>query len=543
LGTVIFTYTVKIRQPWFGTLSQDHHQWLTGSTLKFAKNWYNEGPASLKFAMLENPRSIEFQSLKDREIYPSYPPGVVVPFYVIGKILNREPDPAILMGYNLANQLLIAVVLSLTAFIFLRFQKFSHLSSFVFALIPLMLELLMPAPMYWHQNVVFSDQLIILPFVLFIFLEMLRGILKNKSFKVVKIIQPVIFFIGIFLDWFFVFVALFVFLKRLLNGELGKKFTEIIKNSFLFAIPALLAMSVFGYQLYVLDVFPALYQKFLFRAGINDFSKTYMSRTDFFKRFWVEHMSQNYSVFTTWLLWGALAVVILSLLYLATRYISKKHPSQHLKDLIFLASLFILPVFTKIYFLKQHSWDHDFTTLAFSPAIALIPLVLFPAGILLVILKYKKNIKFSRISAVVSIISFILACLYISSVFPKYKNQFPEPNLQYKIIGDFLIANTTYSDVLFSPNFEISSFIYPQQLSYSKKRVYLVKSATEIKKITEKIRAPYNIKIFFRIDTAVQTQWESSLLTICTKKVVSGDMILCDVRLKSLDSLPLKVIP
>lgn len=37
----IFHYTVKIREPWFGELSADHHQ-LTGSTVKFAESWYQE---------------------------------------------------------------------------------------------------------------------------------------------------------------------------------------------------------------------------------------------------------------------------------------------------------------------------------------------------------------------------------------------------------------------------------------------------------------------------------------------------------------------
>jgi len=59
LTFVCFMYTVEIRSPWFGELSDDRHQWLSGSTLKFSKNWYGEGPLNLGFTMLDEPASIE----------------------------------------------------------------------------------------------------------------------------------------------------------------------------------------------------------------------------------------------------------------------------------------------------------------------------------------------------------------------------------------------------------------------------------------------------------------------------------------------------
>ncbi len=79
ITSIVFTYTVEIRELWFGGLSDGRHQRLTGSTLKFSEYWYQEGPVNLKSAMLENPRSIEFPALSSRDPYTSYPPGVVLP--------------------------------------------------------------------------------------------------------------------------------------------------------------------------------------------------------------------------------------------------------------------------------------------------------------------------------------------------------------------------------------------------------------------------------------------------------------------------------
>ncbi|MBU2524949.1 hypothetical protein KKG71_07185, partial [Patescibacteria group bacterium] len=175
-----FAYSVKVRSPWFGKLSVGHHQWLTGSTLVFTKNWFRDGAFKSYFAMYENPKSIE--SPAKRGIYASYPPGAIIPIYAISKIINKEPTPAMVMSYNLANQFFITLLLIATVFIFLRRLGLPLFYTFLFSLIPLATELFLPAPMYWHQNVFFSDQAVILPFIFFIFLEILRdGLKKHKS--------------------------------------------------------------------------------------------------------------------------------------------------------------------------------------------------------------------------------------------------------------------------------------------------------------------------------------------------------------------------
>lgn len=244
INLVVFEYTVEIREPWFGELSGSvdhenghHHQWLTGSTLIFSINWYREGPLNTKFAMIENPKSIEFPTLDSRRLYTSYFPLSILPIYIISLIVGHEPTPAIIMDYNLLNHFLIAFFLSMIIFFFLRQLKIDLLNSFLFSIIPILMELLLPAPLYWLQNVYFADQAVILPFVICIFLEVLRDSVNNANhLKIVNILQNVILFLGFLTDWLFVFIALTTYTKSIISKEIliSKNITLFLKKSLYF---------------------------------------------------------------------------------------------------------------------------------------------------------------------------------------------------------------------------------------------------------------------------------------------------------------------
>lgn len=122
ISGLIFVYTIRVRSPWFGAYTENEHEWLTGSTVKFARNWYREGPWNIRFAMLENPESPEFPTFDSRVPYVSYPPGTVIPIYLIGLVSRHEPGISMVMEYNLLNQWLISIILALIVFFFLAFS-------------------------------------------------------------------------------------------------------------------------------------------------------------------------------------------------------------------------------------------------------------------------------------------------------------------------------------------------------------------------------------------------------------------------------------
>jgi len=142
--TTIFLYTISIRTPWRTTLSWGGHQWLTAHTLTTTKNWHREGAWNLKFLSLLNPKSIEHQNFKDRNIYLSYPPGTYFPIHFISLIKGEEPTETMIMKFNLINHYLIAVFLSLTILIAFLRVGIDIISSSIFSLTPAIIILLMP---------------------------------------------------------------------------------------------------------------------------------------------------------------------------------------------------------------------------------------------------------------------------------------------------------------------------------------------------------------------------------------------------------------
>lgn len=511
----LFSYTVEVRRPWFGKLSPYHHQWLTGSAVKFTKNWYREGALKLRFVMFEEPRSVEFPTLDSREPYISYPPGTIFPLYIISKLKGDEPGPAVVMAYNIANHLLIALFLALMAFFLLYGARFSAPFSFAMALVPPVVEMLMPAPLYWHQNVFFSDQAVILPIALFLFLEVIRDhVTGNKAVAYMLAgLQAAVFICGALTDWIFYFVAVAVFIKRILTGAFRKRLLRGAINALLFWWPAALALLVLALQLFRFHY--DIMGKLLFRAGLSEPGSAYTAR--FYETFWKGYVAQGYGKPAIYILWFSLAATLFLLLFALHARLRKKSVHGGLKNMIAMTAMLTVPFFAQIYIFKNHSAIHDFSALKFSLTLALVPFVLLPCVALLFLErrmleragltvagrrnegdenaaenetaegrrirreeKVKRKLVEGRLrlaKAVVALAALAVAVTYTAFQFPRYKDFFPAPG-DYTV-ENFIAANTAYEDVVFSAQYEIP-YNPPQQLSYSMKRVYKVESVDEI---------------------------------------------------------------
>ena len=514
-GLSIFSYTVEIREPWFGELSANHHQWLTGSTGIYATNWYEEGPLNLKFAMLDNPKSIEFQNISSRTPYTSYPPGTIIPIYLFSELTSHKPTVAMIMEYNLLNHFLIAFILGLTIFFFLRQLKIDMVNSFLFSLIPIILELLLPAPLYWFQNVFFSDQAIILPFVLYIFLEVLRDGIYGKNLRILNIIQNLVLFYGFLTDWLFVFLALTVYIKRVVDGEivLNRQLSYANLHSFLMSslkywLVPIIAVSLFLLQVFVLGETGNTVSRFLFRSGLSQIGieNLYGGFNTLFGFF-----ITGYGAIGLFLLLVSIGICIyISFLLISKSYKKKSHKVVKLKKIFYLIGLFIIPCVLQVFFFFNHTIWHDFSVLKFSVAISTVPLVLLPVMIFLLTENSMGEGFKSRFTSIFNLfqrfqvnprlfIIFLLAFSatlgYVTYEFPNYSKLFPEPNDNYEVIGSTIQNNTVYNDIVFSPDFEIP-VNPPQQLFYSMKRVYQINSIEDIKNKVNGLNN-YNIVIIF----------------------------------------------
>ncbi len=516
MTVAVFDYTVEIRKPYFGEFSAEHHVWSTASTLIFAKNWYYEGPLNLKFVMFENPRSIEFQNLTSREPYLCYLPGSIVPIYSLSVITGQEPNVPLIMNYNLFNHFLIAFLLSLMIFIFLRQIKVDIINSFLFATLPIFLELLLPSPLYWHQNVYFADQAVILPFVLYIFLEVIIDGTKNRYTRGLFILQNLVLFYGFLTDWLFVFVALTVYLKRVIEGRIkfNKKIRIFLKESFKFWFMPIIAVIIFIYQIFSLDRFARVYNRLIFRTGITNNGENVPHLSHL-----IETFIKGYGEIGLYAICFALSIVILVLLFILLEKLLKKDTDFKIKRICALMSILLIPCLLQIFTFNNHSLLHPFSLLKLSVPLSTIPFVLAPISLYLIL---KSNIKIPNIKLnlpknlkvdVGLLLIFLLvssaASIYLVNEHPNYKEyRFKVAKPHYNLLGSSIRENTNYDDIVFSPNLEIRPNP-PKQISYSMKRVYKINSTEDINQFTKGLSG-YHIVIMFWGHPS--EEWEKELV-------------------------------
>lgn len=130
---LLFARSVTLRKSTFGS-TEGSLLWLTGSTLKFTRNWVRDGVVKDGFLMLEEPAAKEFSSLASRNIYPSYPPGTLFWVYAPAKILGFEPTLKTVMTVNLIHHGVIALSLSLTFAALLLYLGFGRVTTFLWSL-------------------------------------------------------------------------------------------------------------------------------------------------------------------------------------------------------------------------------------------------------------------------------------------------------------------------------------------------------------------------------------------------------------------------
>lgn len=486
----LFSYSVQVRSPWRGVLSAGHHQWLSGSTVKFARNWYAEGAATLEFLMLELPRSVEFPTIESRQPYLSYPPGAVLQFYLASRVFGWEPLPWGLMVFNLANHLVIALVLSLTVLLFFRRIGASASGACGLATIPIVIELLLPGPLYWHQNVYFTDQAVILPFALVVLLEVLRDQVNTRPGRLLlDAAQAGIFFLGMLSDWLFAFVSLVVYVKRCIHSELGKNIRACVWASVRFWFPVMLALGLFVCQLVRYNGLGSLARMFLFRAGLDPAGSEYAKR--FSVVFWQQYIPSAYGEWATILLWGSLLLVAMAAMYAMIQRCRMLPIDPRVSRTASLMGMLSAPCFLHVYALQNHSMVHDFSTLKFSLPFATVPFVLAPA---LVTGFFGRDL--TRLCAVhvgrtrpgdpsrpvpmAVPLLVLVAIIYTMREHPRFHEFFPQPNPEFATIGEFLSKETEYRDIVFSPTIEIKS-LPPQQLAYTMKMVYRANSLSMIR--------------------------------------------------------------
>ncbi|MDG2306683.1 MAG: hypothetical protein P8R42_18930 [Candidatus Binatia bacterium] len=468
--------SVQLRAPWRGQLGLHHHQWLTASTLLFSKNWYREGVVPLRMMMLEEPRSGEAQGIADRSPYVSFPPGAVVPVYLLARVTGQEPSASSIMALGLANQLGILLLLAATALVSLRALGVSGVWRLVLGGVPPFLYLYAPAPFYFHQNVYFADQAVILPFALVLFLEARR--MAGRTSTAADVAMAGALFWGAFTDWLFLPIAASLWLVRLFGGDLGRGLAQIVRRSAILFAPVVLALGLFAVQLVAAGQLDTLSGRFGVVAGLGGGVPPSFGEL-------------AYAVFVTQVDSGygssalvAIAVGIALAVFLVTRLLGsssaeasgEREGADRLTGVALVVRLLVLATLPCVIYamvVPIHTVGHDFSALKLGPTLALGPFCLIPAA---VVRFAERSFSAPRLRWVL-VLPVAVALWHFSAA--DRRSSFPEPWEALPELAAFFEEHVGWEDAVFSPDFVIRRHP-PHLLAYTMKRVRVASSLRDV---------------------------------------------------------------
>ena len=505
----IFAYTLLERDPWFGKMNSG--LWLMGSSVKFARNWYRDGAINDGLVMLDRPRSIETSELKSRSIYLSYPSGSVIPIHLLARLTGKEPNPKMVMGYNLFIQLIVSLAFALAVYLAASHIGIGAVQTYFLALISASFYLLAPNSLAFHLNRYFADSAIMLPFALVIFLEVLlctRNMSKKKRYFFTAV-QHLFLALGLFTDYLFVFVFGLLYLKKAVLGELGTKIRDFLINSALFSISALVPILFFIYQIVHFDAIKTIKYKFLYRTANNDAGQKYVK--DFYEQFWKTHIVKHLQSEAIMIVAATVVCLLGALITVsALRVIRKRRVSNTALSLLGLCFVIVFSCLFQLYFLKNHSVIHDFSALKVTFFIAIVSFGLLSISIAGLSPKIK-NIFFGdefefhliywkkkpvRIPVFMLLFT-LLYFSYMTDIYPKFKSLTDRNPKRIEEIGYFVGNNTKFDDVVFSDTVSIKDNP-PQLLALSMKLVYWVQDKDKMEARIEHL--PDNSTVNFLID-------------------------------------------
>lgn len=473
---VMFGFMIPVR---FNNMGGTH-SWLSGSTIKFVNYWLEDGMRNLKFTNYESPASIEFNDLEDRTPYLSYPTGETFFVYSAAKVLGKKQiSIGFLHKFQLAMFGIEAVLLASFLYYFLtRTVKYkSEFGKIVISVLSALLWVLLPTCNYYLVNIYYADQCVILWVMAILLCEYLFRTSTEKKNTFLKSLRAFLIFTGLLIDYYFWILVFFLFLAEIIgvfaNRKKGKRKKEIINILLWFAIPVILAVTVFFIQLIQTnDWFNIMTGKFTMRVVGREEDTFDWEMTAIFENFARAFSLDARTIFYLIILLLATLIGIIGILIKRKKLkILVKNPGVS----IIIAN--ILAIIVQIYFLKQHSAIHEFSMIKVGWAIALLPMIMA----LTIGYVFKINLKTRTLLII------FLPCLLAVNMaigIPISTEEFTNERMwigKYDF-EEMVRDNTGFQDVLFSFSKEIE-MNPPQSLAISEKRIYKINN---VKGIEEK---------------------------------------------------------
>lgn len=508
IASGFFIISIYLRHPWFGSVSESNYQFNTGRTLVSTKNWYKEGLWKTKFLMLDNPASVEFQTLHERQPYLSYLPGASLPIYFIAIAQGKPPTPEMIMTVNLVNQFIIGILLGFISLIIFRKFKYPWTISTILSICPALLYYFTPTNLYYHQNVYFTDQAVLLPYTVAILLETIKLLYPDKKKRLLYIFQVATFSYGFSCDWFFAFILISIFALRILSKEVPLKIKGFIYFSIKFWWPIIALCVFFLWQFYVSgdgwNYFTGAFER---ATGVN---QLHTMAQEVFGRFFAKWMVENIGLLGIILLLTSLLITYFP--YKPNNWLDKKEFNK----LRHIAALTIIPPILYFIFLPRNNVYHEFSIMKFVLWMSFVPFVIVP---ILLLNALKQKYFRGNNNLVMTIVLLLILLSYIAYETPQYKTLFPGNQEEIKAMGEFINNETDINTVVFSPVFELRTFP-PTALAFAEKRIYRVNTVHDIYKKVLPLNSEYEIGIILlpHLDTCQNCVGINSLINLALSK-------------------------
>lgn len=520
------------------------HRDVTARKLSFVNHWLNEGAFHLRFGLYSYFASVEMPTLAKRNPYTSFPPGAILPIYVLFKTLDaigvvpnihEKKGIQILMitAYNYLTHFLLTLILCFLVFFMCLKLGFDRLNSIIFASVPTIVQLHNANSLYHHHAIYVMDTAVLLPLVLYGFLEFLRTTYASQCvLRWVKVLQPLAMFWSVLTAWLSVFVIVAVYTVRLIRREIRLPTTQQeglhwLRQSFLFFSPAFAALGVWIYQItpHLQDtthvsslaeagvtgkevpIFSRLWAKMGFADGIAYY-------IEYLKTAFITHIQDGY---------GLIGIIMIYMtLYISIRGRKFMGTSNHsIRQATTIYIILLVPCLIYNLFFLQHVAVHIYSSLKFSLALS-FAFVLFPVFILQMgrknhLLPAGKIGNTTRTISLAAVIAFSSSVLYAHTQIygeEPITKMFSQPNYTYPVIGNFVKKNTDYKDVVFS-NFYYDPFGYITIRSYFSNKV--VHRAHNLDHVYHKIKPivqDFTVKILYHIQDKQEAEKIISFLAL-----------------------------
>ncbi|MCC6143064.1 MAG: hypothetical protein IT368_04570 [Candidatus Hydrogenedentes bacterium] len=527
---LLFGWTVHERAPWFGMTPIGISGWNTAGTALVASHWYREGALDLVFGMYWTPASIETPQ-EARDLYVSYPPGAVLPVYLISLFAGSRPSPEMVMGWNLFVHFLTAILLGAALYVLCARYRLPAAATAGLSAAPCLVYLFAPSPYYEHLMGYFADQAVMAPFAAYLLVEVFRwGRAEDEVSWRVETLQGAIALYGCLTDWLFYFLILCTFLARLIRGRLGNRPITIIRRTALMAAPAALALALFALQLWRLGAFDRLLHRAAFRSGLAQSNSILAPPGDggilhpLSSFFWQRHIPTGFGEAGKILILIASGALLLALLGAAAAWTRRRPLAPSTVDAVSFLWLLAAPSWLYLLAVPGHNNMilHFFTALKFAPLLAAGSFGALPLAAAAALGRQRASL----VPAGLAFLTLAASILYCWSVAPQRARLFEaidtSDDLQH--LGRFIGAQASDNDVLFSPTLVVEGKP-PQRMYHAMKEVHPAQTWADMTRILKKITGDYRVGLLLERERTPQELPNplQQFAQAATRIVASGD--------------------